>query len=102
MIACGSNLYSVIRSPRVSEKSNRIAEKHSQVVFNVPTSATKSDIKQAIELLFKVKVRSVCTLNVAGKIKRFRAKQGKQDSYKKAYVSLYPGQEMNFAFEGGE
>jgi large subunit ribosomal protein L23 len=90
-------LYQVIRSPRISEKSNRVAEKLNQVVFDVMPSATKQDIKLAIELLFKVKVLSVRTTNIAGKVKRFGSRLGRQASYKKAYVSLEPGQEMNFS-----
>ncbi len=90
-------LYQIILSPRISEKSNFLAEKRNQVVFDVKPCATKDDIKAAIELLFKVKVSSVRTSNVAGKVKRFGARLGRQASYKKAYVSLEPGQEMNFS-----
>lgn len=96
-MSANEKLYKIILAPRVSEKTNRVAEKQNQVVFDVKPDATKAEIQQAIELLFKVKVQAVRTANVRGKVKRFGSRQGRQSSYKKAYISLLPGQEMNFS-----
>lgn len=96
-MSANEKLYKIILAPRISEKTNRVAEKLNQVVFDVRPEATKKEIHDAIELLFKVKVQSVRTLNVQGKVKRFGSRQGRQSSYKKAYISLLPGQEMNFS-----
>lgn len=89
-------LIQVLRAPHSSEKSHRIAERHNQVVFKVLKSATKLDIKQAVELMFSVKVKAVNVLNVKGKAKRFGAMQGRRSDWKKAYVSLEPGEEIAF------
>lgn len=94
-----SRLYQVILSPVVSEKATFIAEKNEQIAFAVAKDATKPEIKAAVELLFKVQVESVQVLNQAGKVKRFGKFMGKRASVKKAYVSLKPGQEINFAGE---
>ncbi len=89
-------LMNVVLAPIVSEKSTLVADKHEQVVFRVADAATKPEIKAAVELLFKVKVESVQVLNVKGKQKRFGRMQGRRRSWKKAYVCLAPGQEINF------
>lgn len=89
-------LMNVVLAPIVSEKSTLVADKHEQVVFRVADAATKPEIKAAVELLFKVKVESVQVLNVKGKQKRFGRHMGKRRSWKKAYVCLAPGQEINF------
>jgi large subunit ribosomal protein L23 len=86
----------VVLAPIVSEKSTLVADKHEQVVFRVADAATKPEIKAAVELLFKVKVESVQVLSVKGKQKRFGRMQGRRRSWKKAYVCLAPGQEINF------
>lgn len=89
-------LMQVILAPVISEKSTRVADKHEQVVLRVATDATKPEIKAAVELLFKVQVEAVNVANVKGKAKRFGRFFGRRDNWKKAYVSLKPGQELNF------
>ncbi len=95
-------LMQVILAPQVSEKSTRVGDKHGQVVFRVVVDATKPEIKAAIELLFstkdkKIEVASVHVANMRGKDKRFGKSTGRRNNWKKAYVSLKPGQEINFA-----
>ena len=92
-------LMTVLLAPVVSEKSTFIADKHEQVIFRVLQSATKPEVKAAVELMFKVNVESVQIANVKGKKKRFGQYNGKRRDWKKAYVSLMPGQEINFAAE---
>lgn len=91
-----SNLshYDIIRSPVLSEKST-IATEQSKIVFNVLKTATKPEIKAAVEALFKVKVTSVNTLVRKGKVKRFRGIVGKQSDVKKAIVTLAEGQSID-------
>ena len=86
----------VLLAPTISEKSTYVGEKHNQVVFRVIQDATKPEIKAAVELLFKVKVKGVQVSNVKGKEKRFGKFMGRRRNWKKAYVSLMPGQEINF------
>jgi large subunit ribosomal protein L23 len=88
-------LMQVILAPVVSEKSTMVAEKNQQVVFRVLGDATKPEIKAAVELLFNVKVEGVSTVNVKGKTKRFGRTMGRRKDWKKAYVSLVPGQEFD-------
>jgi large subunit ribosomal protein L23 len=83
-------LYDVIRSPVVTEKST-MASEHSQVVFKVAMDATKPEIKEAIERLFNVKVVAVNTLIRKGKTKRFKGVKGQQSDFKKAVVTLEEG-----------
>lgn len=90
-------LLQVILAPVISEKATMLADKREQVIFRVATTATKPEIKAAVELLFKVQVKAVSVLNVSGKSKRFGRFQGTRASWKKAFVSLQPGQELNFA-----
>jgi large subunit ribosomal protein L23 len=90
-------LMQVIRAPRVSEKSTFVGDKHEQAVFEVLHDATKPEIKAAVELLFKVQVESVQTSNVRGKPKRFGRFIGRRRNWKKAYVCLKPGQEIDYA-----
>ena len=95
-------LMQVILAPQVSEKSTRVGDKHGQVVFRVAVDATKPEIKAAIELLFstkdkKIEVVSVHVANMRGKDKRFGKSTGRRNNWKKAYVSLKRGQEINFA-----
>ena len=92
-------LHVVLLAPVISEKSTQVAETHEQVIFKVARDATKPEIKAAVELLFKVQVESVQVVNVKGKQKRFGRFTGRRDHAKKAYVSLKPGQEINFAVE---
>ena len=93
-------LLTLLLAPTVSEKATHIADQHSQVVFRVVQDATKPEVKAAVELLFKVDVEAVQIANVKGKAKRFGAYSGRRRHWKKAYVSLKPGQEINFAQEG--
>nr|WP_255573523.1 50S ribosomal protein L23 [Deefgea tanakiae] len=98
MIKIAENrMLQVILAPVVSEKSTMIAEKTEQVVFRVATDATKAEIKAAVELLFKVKVDAVNVVNVKGKSKRFGRTNGRRKDWKKAYVSLVSGQELDLA-----
>jgi large subunit ribosomal protein L23 len=92
-------LAQVLVAPIISEKATRVGEKQNQVMFKVLRSATKPEIKAAVELMFKVEVASVATLNQKGKVKRFGRTGGRRDHIKKAYVSLKPGQELNFSGE---
>jgi large subunit ribosomal protein L23 len=91
------DLYNVLLSPLVTEKSNNVAEKREQVVFKVLKSATKADVKQAFELAFDAKVANVSILNVKGKVKKFSRFIGKRADWKKAYISLVPGQNFDLA-----
>ena len=97
--ARNDRLYAVLLGPVVSEKSTMIGEKHEQVAFRVKHDATKTEVKAAIELLFKVQVDRVSLLNQKGKRKRFGRFEGRRSSVRKAYVRLKPGQEIDFAQE---
>ena len=90
-------LMQVVLAPVISEKGTFVADKHNQVVFRVVPDATKPEIKAAIELMFKVQVDSVRVVNVRGKSKRFGMSTGRRRHWKKAYVCLKEGQEINFA-----
>jgi large subunit ribosomal protein L23 len=92
-------LMTVLLAPVISEKATFVADKHEQVIFRVAQNATKPEVKAAVELLFKVQVESVQISNVHGKEKRFGRTIGRRRSWKKAYVCLKPGQEINFAQE---
>ena len=92
-------LMQVLVAPHVSEKGARVAEQGNQIVFRVARDATKPEIKAAVELMFKVEVESVQTINQRGKEKRFGKSIGRRDHIKKAYVSLKKGQELNFTGE---
>ncbi len=87
-------LYDVIRAPLVTEKSTLVSE-NNQVMFKVALTATKPDIKEAVERLFNVKVVAVNTLVRKGKVKRFRGVKGQQSDYKKAIVTLEEGQTID-------
>jgi len=90
-------LLQVLLAPVVSEKSTYVADKYEQVIFRVASNASKPEIKAAVELLFKVEVESVQVSNVKGKQKRFGSNMGRRRNWKKAYICLKPGQEINFA-----
>lgn len=85
----------IIRAPRVSEKTARLQEVSNQYVFEVATTATKADVKAAVEQLFNVKVESVNVLNVKGKSKSFRFRAGRRSDWRKAYVRLADGQTID-------
>ena len=90
-------LMQVLLAPQISEKATYSADKNEQVVFRVASDATKPEVKAAVELLFKVEVKAVQVANVKGKEKRFGKMMGRRKGWKKAYVCLKPGQEINFA-----
>ncbi|MEJ7668953.1 MAG: 50S ribosomal protein L23 [Casimicrobiaceae bacterium] len=90
-------LMTLLLAPVVSEKGTFIADKHEQVIFHVVPDATKPEVKAAVELMWKVDVESVQIANVKGKEKRFGRFMGRRRDWKKAYVCLKAGQEINFA-----
>ena len=93
-------LMQVILMPQVSEKATYIAEKHNQIIFRVIQDATKAEIRAAVELMWKaqnIEVRGVRVANVKGKEKRFGRFMGRRSNWKKAYVSIKTGQEINFS-----
>jgi large subunit ribosomal protein L23 len=90
-------LLQILIAPQITEKATRVADKNQQIAFKVRTDATKPEIKAAVELAFKVEVLGVTVVNVAGKQKRAGRIMGRRQDWKKAYVSLKPGQEINFA-----
>jgi len=94
-----ARLAQVLVAPIVSEKATSVSEKNNQVLFKVLQDATKTEIKAAVELMFKVEVESVQVLNQKGKVKRFGRSIGRRDHVRKAYVSLKAGQELNFSGE---
>jgi large subunit ribosomal protein L23 len=93
-------LMQVLLAPQVSEKATYVADKHNQVIFRVAPDATKPEVKAAVESLFKVSVASVQIANVKGKQKRLGRHTGSRKGWKKAFVCLKPGQEINFV-DGG-
>ncbi len=90
-------LLNILMAPQISEKATFVAEKNEQVIFRVASDATKPEVKAAVEMLFKVTVENVQISNVKGKQKRFGKFSGRRSDWKKAYVCLAPGQEINFA-----
>ena len=90
-------LMNVLIAPQISEKATYVAEKNEQVIFRVVTDATKPEIKAAVEMMFKVNVNSVQVACVKGKVKRSGRVIGHRNDWKKAYVCLAAGQEINFA-----
>ncbi len=92
-----AQLMNVVLAPVVSEKSTFVADKNRQYVFRVADHATKPEIKAAVELMFKIKVDSVTVSNVRGKPRRFGKVIGRRRNWKKAYVRVAEGQEINFA-----
>lgn len=90
-------LLNVLVAPQISEKATYVADKNEQVIFRVASDATKPEIKAAVEMVFKVSVKSVQVSCVKGKQKRFGRYTGRRSNWKKAYVCLAPGQEINFA-----
>ncbi|EGG28206.1 LSU ribosomal protein L23p (L23Ae) [Aequoribacter fuscus] len=90
-------LFQVIRAPHVSEKAAVVADINNQYVFRVALDASKAEVKAAVEKFFKVNVESVSTLRVKGKTKRNRFGFTTKPSWKKAYVTLAQGQEIDFA-----
>jgi large subunit ribosomal protein L23 len=91
-----AKLYDVLVRPVITEKATRASEQ-SKVVFAISPTATKPQVKQAVETLFNVKVKKVNTINIAGKTKRFRGVEGKRDDLRKAVITLEAGQTIDVA-----
>jgi large subunit ribosomal protein L23 len=91
--------YQIIKRPLITEKGIRLNEEDNTVVFRVDVRANKLQIKHAVEALFQVEVVKVNTLNVLGKKRRVRLREGKKPDWKKAYVTLREGDSITF-FEG--
>lgn len=89
-------LMMVLRAPHTSEKATVMADKFKQFTFKVLKTATKNEIKLAVEQMFHVKVKSVSVMNVRGKQKRFKQTTGKRSDWKKAFVSLQPNYDIDF------
>ena len=94
-MSTNEKVFSVLLSPRVSEKTARLQEVSNQYAFEVSKDATKADIKAAVEKIFDVKVEAVNVVNVKGKAKAFRQRQGSRGSWRKAYVTLADGQSID-------
>ncbi|WP_457913600.1 50S ribosomal protein L23 [Candidatus Gillettellia adelgis] len=93
---CEERLLKILRAPHVSEKASMVMEKTNTIVMKVLTDTTKSEIKTAINKLFEVEVSSVRTLIVKGKIKRHAQRIGRCSDWKKAYITLKPGESLDF------
>ena len=89
------NVFEVLRAPRVSEKTARLQEVSNQYVFEIAKTATKADVKAAVEQIFSVKVEAVNVVNVKGKSKSFKFRQGRRGDWRKAYVTLAEGQSID-------
>lgn len=89
-------IFKVLKAPHVSEKATVVSGRDNQFVFKVAKDATKNEIKTAVEKLWDVKVKAVNTLVVKGKSKRFGRSEGKRSDWKKAYVSLREGFDIDF------
>ncbi|HUV22804.1 MAG TPA: 50S ribosomal protein L23 [Gammaproteobacteria bacterium] len=94
-------IFQILVTPHISEKSAVLGDNANQAVFQVATDAKKAEIKAAVEQLFQVKVANVRTVNVKGKTKRQGQRRGKRSDWKKAYVSLEQGHEIDLASIGG-
>ena len=90
-------MHQILVSPHVSEKGSLLADEQNQHVFRVLSTATKSEVKEAVEGMFKVKVEKVRILNVKGKAKRFGGRMGKRADMRKAYVTLMADNDIDFA-----
>lgn len=92
----GDELADILLEPRITEKSTMLGEQHKQFVFKVAQGARKPQIKQAVETMFSVQVDSVRVCNVHGKQKYFKQRAGRRPGWKKAYVKLKPGFDIDF------
>ncbi len=95
-VLANARLYDVIVKPVVTEKST-VASEQNKVTFRISPTATKKDVKAAVESIFNVKVKKVNTINVEGKTKRFRGRPGQRSDFRKAVVTLEAGQTIDFA-----
>ncbi|HLT92600.1 MAG TPA: 50S ribosomal protein L23 [Woeseiaceae bacterium] len=89
-------LMNVLIAPHMSEKSTIVADAHNQIAFRVRRDATKEEIRQAVELLFEVEVHDVTVVNCRGKVKRHAFQYGQRSAWKKAYVKVAPGSQIDF------
>ena len=89
-------LMSVLLGPHVSEKGTNLADRNNQIVFRVRRDANKGEVRRAVELMFEVRVEAVRIVNLSGKNKRFGLVRGRRSDWKKAYVRLAPGQDIDF------
>ena len=89
-------IFNILKAPHISEKATLLADSSNQFVFKVAKDATKAEIKAAVEQVWEVKVKSVSTLVVKGKSKRFGRSMGRRSDWKKAYVSLQEGFDIDF------
>ena len=89
------DLYSVIRKPMLTEKCHDLKEKYNQVAFQIDRRANKVQVKEAVEKIFKVKVKRVNVMNMAGKKKRLGRNMGKRSDWRKAVVTLMPGETID-------
>lgn len=94
-----ADLYDIIRVPRITEKGARLKEKENVLTFEVKINTNKVQVKKAVEGIFKVKVSDVTTVKNAGKKKRVGNRLGRTSDWKKAYVTLKPGEKIDI-FEG--
>ena len=94
-------IFQILKAPHISEKSAVLGDVANQAVFRVATDARKAEIKAAVEQLFDVKVADVRTVNIKGKTTRQGQRRGKRNDWKKAYVSLEQGHEIDLASIGG-
>ncbi len=90
-------LMTVLLGPHLSEKSSRLSDRHKQFIFKVRRDADKPEIKRAVELMFSVNVQAIQVVNVMGKARRFGRTPGRRQDWKKAYVTLAEGQDIDFA-----
>jgi large subunit ribosomal protein L23 len=93
------DLYDIVRLPRITEKGTRLKEQSNVLTFEVRTDANKVQVRKAIEGIFKVKVVDVTTVSIPGKRKRMGTREGRRSDWKKAYVTLKPGEKIDI-FEG--
>ncbi len=93
------DLYDIVRIPRITEKGTRLKEQSNVLTFEVRTDANKVQVRKAIEGIFKVKVVDVTTVKISGKKKRMGMREGRRSDWKKAYVTLKPGEKIDI-FEG--
>ena len=93
-------MHQILLRPVISEKSTNAAEANRQVVFEVLENATKAEVREAVEKLFDVSVTAIQVLNVRGKIKRFGKTPGKRNNWKKAYVRMAAGDDIDFLGSG--
>ena len=94
-------IFQILKTPHISEKAALLGDAANQAVFQVATDAKKSEIKEAVEQLFNVKVADVRTVTMKGKTKRMGLRHGRRSDWKKAYVSLEQGHEIDLAELGG-